>query len=134
MVELPNGTLLVNVRNEMHYHCKCRVWLTSYDGGDTFPIRNMRTDSTLVDPPCQGSTFIHSDGTMYFSNPASGSQRVNMTLRWSQDFGRTWDGFLTVYAKQAEYSCLTQIDENHMGLLYERDGYGDIAFARIKLN
>ncbi|XP_072029594.1 sialidase-1-like [Amphiura filiformis] len=86
MIELPNGTLLFNVRNEKHFHCKCRMWFTSTDGGHTFPIEQLRMDATLVDPSCQGSLLLHNNIT-FFSNPASESQRVNMTLRWSFDYG-----------------------------------------------
>ena len=132
MVELPNGTLSVSVRNEMHYHCQCRLWFTSTDAGESFPLELMRTDPTLVDPPCQGSLLLHNDLT-FFSNPASNHSRVNMTLRWSFDYGMTWAGFLSIYPKASEYSCLTSIDDNHIGLLYERDGYNKIGFAKIKL-
>ena len=133
IIELQNGTLLCSVRNELHFHCKCRMWLTSTDGGETFPMKQLRFDPTLIDPPCQGSVLVY-NGITFFSNPANTSQRVNMTLRWSTDYGMTWAGSVIVYAGGSEYSCLAPIDINHIGLLYEKDGYKEISFAKIRLD
>ena len=57
-----------------------------------------------------------------------------MTLRWSTDYGMTWAGSMNVYTGGSEYSCLAPIDFNHIGLLYERDSYKEIAFAKIRLD
>lgn len=96
-------------------------------------MKQLRFDPTLIDPPCQGSVLVY-NGFTFFSNPANSSQRVNMTLRWSSDYGMTWDGSMIVYAGGSEYSCLAPIDINHIGLLYEKDGYKEISFAKIRLD
>ncbi|NP_001277015.1 neuraminidase 1-like precursor [Saccoglossus kowalevskii] len=133
IIELPDGSLMLNSRNEHHYHCRCRIIATSEDGADTFPFQNIRLDETLVDPACDGSLISHNN-VLFFSNPANPSARVNMTLRWSLDFGKSWDGALVINAGSSEYSCLSSIDDNHVGLLYEKGGYKEMSFAKIRIN
>ena len=53
MVELPDGSILLNMRNEHLTSCDCRATSISYDGGETFaPIV---FDPVLISPVCQAS-------------------------------------------------------------------------------
>ncbi|XP_077988182.1 sialidase-1-like [Glandiceps talaboti] len=133
IVELPDGALLMNSRNQYHFHCSCRIISRSYDGGLSFPLLNVTVDETLIDPVCDGSVLIH-DGIMFFSNPANSKKRENMTLRWSLNYGASWEGALTIFSGGSEYSTLTSIDDNHIGLIYEKNGYKDISFVRIRIH
>ncbi|XP_070533231.1 sialidase-1-like [Ptychodera flava] len=133
VVELPDGTILMNSRNQFHFHCSCRIISRSFDGGLSFPMLNVSVDTALVDPACDGSVIIH-NGIMFFSNPASSRGRENMSVKWSLDYGASWEGSLTIYSGGSEYSTLTPIDDNHIGLLYEKDGYKEISFARIQIH
>lgn len=131
MVELPNGHLYMTVRNTHGYRCNCRMQLWSYDGGQTFPLEYAVFEKSLIDPNCFAS-MLHHNNVLFFSNPASTSKRVNMTVRWSMDFGRTWNDSLPIYSGTSAYSCLTSINNNHIGLAYEKDGKY-ISFVNMKL-
>ncbi|PIK53521.1 hypothetical protein BSL78_09542 [Apostichopus japonicus] len=131
MVELPNGHLYMTVRNTHSYRCNCRMQLWSYDGGQTFPLEYAVFEKSLIDPNCFAS-MLHHNNILFFSNPASTSKRVNMTVRWSMDFGRTWNDSLPIYSGTSAYSCLTSINNNHIGLAYEKDGKY-ISFVNMKL-
>jgi hypothetical protein len=76
--ELPDGSVVVNMRNNHQTACQCRAYSVSRDGGESWtPIA---FDPTLISPVCEAS-LVNIDGTMYFSNPASTSARENLTLR-----------------------------------------------------
>nr|XP_006819506.1 PREDICTED: sialidase-1-like [Saccoglossus kowalevskii] len=133
LVELPDGSIFVNIRNTHGYHCNCRIIAKSFDGGETFPLTNVTVDPNLVDPGCEGSLLLHKN-IMFFSNPNSSAGRLNMTVKYSMDYGKHWNGDIHIYSDISEYSCLADIDENHVGVLYERDHYQQMGFAKIRLN
>ncbi|XP_077988349.1 sialidase-1-like [Glandiceps talaboti] len=133
VVELPDGFLMLNSRNNHHYHCNCRAVAISTNGGETFPLESIYYDTTLVDSGCQGTLLLHND-VMFFANPANHSDRINMTLRWSEDYGKTWAGAIVVNPEKSAYSCLSSVDDNHIGLLYEKGGYEEMSFVKIKIH
>jgi sialidase-1 len=108
------------------------AWST--DGGETFA--GFRRDEALIEPVCQGSVATSADGrVLFFSNPASLS-RENLTLRRSDDGGRTWAASRTVYAGPAAYSDLAVLEDGVVLCLYERGAaspYEEIALARVSL-
>ncbi|XP_022088173.1 sialidase-1-like [Acanthaster planci] len=132
IVELYNGTVLFNVRNERRYHCSCRIVMSSDDGANTIPVETIRFNPTLIDPVCAGSILLHGS-RLYFTNPANEAHRQNLTLRWSADWGDSWVGALVVDPGTSEYSCLTAIDDNHVGIVYEQ-GLAGVWFIKVKLN
>lgn len=134
LVELADGRLLDNMRS---YHGKHRRAIaTSDDGGQTWS--EVALDETLIEPVCQASilrfSFPERSGKsrILFSNPASTGRRM-MTVRVSYDEGITWPVAKLVYAGSAAYSCMTVLPDMSMGLLFERDGYRGITFARFDL-
>lgn len=56
-----------------------------------------------------------------------------MTLQWSFDSGQTWPGAMQLYEGPSEYSSLARIDDEYLGLLFERDGYKYIDFFKIRI-
>jgi sialidase-1 len=136
MVELGDGTLMLNARSQGGN--RCRKVATSRDGGETWsPLVD---DPTLIESQCQGTIIRFDDvggaggDRLLFANPASRTDRVNGTVRLSEDGGRSWPVSRVVHAGSFAYSCLTVMDDGSIGLLYERDGYGKITFARFNLD
>ena len=72
---------------------------------------------------------------MFFSNPNDKSQRINLTIKVSFDEGNTWPqkNWITLDEyKSAGYSCLTSIDDNTLGVLYE-SSQADLVFQQINI-
>ena len=74
---------------------------------------------------------------LYHVHPDS-SARANLTVYSSLDDGASWGGLVTVYAGAAAYSDSAVLDPKsaggegrQVGVLFERDSYAKIAFARV---
>lgn len=141
-VEMPDGSIVINVRNQNNYHCRCRVVVRSNDGGITLPIDNLYFDYTLVDPAVAAGA-LQKDGVLYFTNPSNEQRRVNLTLRWSVTHGESWEKkALQIWAGPSGYSCITSLDSGsaedrkYIFVIYEK-GHMDydetISFAKIHL-
>lgn len=141
-VEMPDGSIVINVRNQNNYHCRCRVVVRSDDGGMTLPIDNLYFDYTLVDPAVAAGA-LQKDGVLYFTNPSNEQRRVNLTLRWSVTHGESWEKkALQIWAGPSGYSCITSLDSGsaedrkYIFVIYEK-GHIDydetISFAKIHL-
>jgi sialidase-1 len=135
MVELADGGVMLNARNQSGGHF--RKVGRSRDGGKSWsPLVD---DHDLLDPECQATIVRYSDpldgkrNRILFANPASPEKRVNGTVRLSYDEGKSWPVSRTVYPGSFAYSCLTTLPDGTIGLLYERDDYGKITFARFDL-
>jgi sialidase-1 len=133
-VELGNGTVMLNMRS---YHGRNRRAVsTSADGGRTWskPV----LDEMLVEPVCQASIIRHRKGSramLVFSNPAS-TRRENMTVRLSEDDGRTWPVAKTLHSGAAAYSSLVSLPDGGVGCFYESgtmSPYERLTFARMSL-
>jgi sialidase-1 len=136
VVELVDGTLMMNMRSYTpHGH---RSIATSSDGGETW-TKAWQHDQ-LPEPTCQASllryTTVEDGGKnrLLFSNPASTDDRINMTVRVSYDEGKTWPVSRLIYDGHSAYSCLTVLPDKSIGLLYERDDYSKLTFARFTLD
>ena len=136
VVELRDGSLLLNMRGATGNRRKIA---RSSDGGMTWS--EMTEDPALIEPRCQGSLIVHTDGVYYpksrlvFLNPAS-LERNNMTARLSYDEGKTWPISKQLYAGPSAYSSLTVLQDLTIGCLYERGEQGPyekITFARFNL-
>ncbi|MEZ4700706.1 MAG: sialidase family protein [Rhodothermales bacterium] len=131
VAQLSDGRLMLNMRS---YHGRhARAVATSSDAGVTWS--DIRLDTVLVEPVCQASLLRLTrpdGGVLLFSNPASRS-RDSMTVRASLDDGATWRTCRLVDAGMAAYSSLVAVDSATVGLLYERDDYASIVFARLEL-
>lgn len=66
---MPDGSIMINVRNQNSYHCRCRIVARSFDGGATLPMDQLYFDDTLVDPAVAAGA-LQKDGVLYFTNPA----------------------------------------------------------------
>jgi sialidase-1 len=121
VVELTGERLMLNMRS-YDRSAHCRQVAISRDGGLTWG--EQRLDRTLIEPTCQGSIRRYSwpeqgGNTILFSNPASESARVNMTLRLSYDEGATWPIARTLHPGPSAYSCLAVLPSGEIACLYE---------------
>lgn len=137
---LPNGTLALNMRNEVasagcHF---CRAASLSSDGGATWALPVVYIP-VLISPVCQGS-FVVTAGALYYSGPDSASSRTNISIHRSDDSGATWDAhvFVANAPASAGYSCLVAGAQPTMvvagrpygGILYEVGAAGNEIFYR----
>lgn len=130
MAQLNNGSVLINFRANHHdAACACRAQARSDDGGATFTP--FTSAPALVEPVCSAG-LLEAGGALYFSNPASRTARVNMTVRRSNDGGATWPAAVTVWPAGAAYSVLVPLAQGHVGIVFERIAageYSDVVFA-----
>ena len=142
VVELADGTLMINMRNYDRSKTT-RAVATSTDGGITFS--KVTHDPVLVEPICQASFLRytlqpdHDRNRLLFSNPAHPQRgnRRDMTVRMSYDEGRTWPVSKVLYAAPSAYSCLTVLPDAGIACLYEagdKHPYEKIVFAGFALN
>jgi sialidase-1 len=72
---------------------------------------------------------------LLFSNPNTKTGRHRMTIKVSLDDGKTWPEKYWLLLDEGNsygYSCLTSIDENTIGILYE-GSQAHITFESIPL-
>ena len=146
VVELSDGTLMINMRNYWGRDGKqpdkdrMRAVAISRNGGATW--EDLRFDETLIEPICQGSFLQYATeqdtghNPLLFSNPASKTTRHRLTVRLSQDEGKTWPVAKLLHEGPSAYSCLTVLPDGSIGCLYEggeNDAYEKIIFVRFSL-
>lgn len=125
VAELGNGSLMLNIRND---HSRFRAVVVSSDLGQSWQPHET-SQKTLIEPNCNGSLIrinFNSAGEMkhalLFSNPHSQKSRTHQTLQVSLDDGKTWpkkSHILLDEGRGAGYPSLTQIDPDHVGIVYE---------------
>lgn len=132
VIQLKNGDLMLNMRDNRGGFRS--VSITS-NLGKTW-IEHPTSRKALVEPVCMGSLITHpSKNLLLFSNPASGVDRKNMTIKLSLDDGYTWPEEMQLLLDEGKgwgYSCLTMVDAEHVGILYESSG-ANITFQLIPL-
>ncbi|HUW59788.1 MAG TPA: sialidase family protein [Candidatus Bathyarchaeia archaeon] len=139
VAELCDGRLMLNMRNYDRAK-KNRQVAVSDDGGLTW--KDQRFDPVLIEPICQAAIERYrwpqdkQRGVILFSNPASGDERVNMTVRASFDEGQTWPAQITLHQGPSAYSDLAVLEDGTIACLYEcgdKHPYESITLARFPL-
>lgn len=132
VVQLSDGTLMLNARYNLNRgnssETNGRVIMTTNDMGTTWK-EHPTSRSALVESTCMASIhkhIYHENGVeksiLLFSNPNTKKGRHHMTLKVSLDDGKIWPEKywkLLDEGNSAGYSCLSSIDENTIGILYE---------------
>jgi sialidase-1 len=139
VVELAGGALLLNMRN-LNSPRRERGLALSRDGGATWSPPSW--DPALFEPVCQASIVRlpaaagGREGGLLFANPASRTERAHLTVRLSQDEGKTWPIARELHAGPAAYSCLAVLPDSTIGCLHEageRHPYERIVCARFRI-
>jgi sialidase-1 len=144
-VELPDGAIMLNMR------CGKNKSDTGDTNGRVIAItRNLGANWTehptsrgvLHEPVCMASIIRHDypvkdqkKSILLFANPDSKTLRNHMTIKVSYDDGLTWPANKKIMLdewKSRGYSCLTSIDADTIGIVYE-SSQSDLVFQKIKL-
>lgn len=137
VAELPNGDLMLNMRNYARKDAQVRQVAISKDGGISW--EEQRFDTQLPEPRCQGALLsIERKGKslLLFSNPADGKARKNMTLSISNDNGMKWASKTTIYASHSAYSDLAEMNNKQIIIMHEggsESAYDAIYYTLITL-
>ncbi len=132
-VELSDGSIMLNMRNNRNRKEKGdkngRAIATTTDLGETWS-EHPTSCNALIECVCMASIHRHyftdkagnQRSALFFSNPNSKYTRHKQTIKVSFDDGNTWPETYWIEldeGKGAGYSCLTSVDENTIGIIYE---------------
>ena len=139
VAEINKGKLLLNMRNYDRTQENRKISVSD-DGGITWG--NIYSDETLIEPICQASLLRYSFSGKYkkylmFLNPSDKKERINMTLKLSSDYGRTWNSKLVLHSGPSAYSDLTRLNGDGIGCLFEAgvsSPYEGIVFKEVKID
>lgn len=136
VVELADGSLMLNMRDNSNRQDKDstngRAIFTTKDFGRTWR-EHQTSKSALKEPVCMAS-LVRMGDLLLFSNPAVVDGRYNMTLKVSRDDGKMWsEGLLLDSGHSFGYSCISPIDEQTVGVLWE-GSKAHMMFRAIKLS
>jgi len=145
VVQLSDGNIMLNARYNPNRtnptDTNGRVVVTTTNLGKTWE-EHSSSRSALIESTCMASIhkhIYHENGKeksiLLFSNPNTKKGRHHMTLKVSFDDGETWPEkywMLLDEGKSRGYSCITSIDENTIGILYE-GSQSDLTFESIQL-
>jgi sialidase-1 len=133
LVQLGDGSIMINCR-DLRGGSR-RVAITR-DLGQTW-IEHPTSRKALPEPVCQASILRiehkNHGPLIFFANPPQTRGRSNMTIKVSNDEGMTWPEkwHTLVDERSTAYSCLTRVDEDHIGLIYE--GPRELYFVRYSI-
>lgn len=138
VVEVEPGVLMLNMRDNRG---GSRAVCTTTDLGKTWK-EHESSRKALIEPVCMASLIsvkakdnVLGKDLLIFSNPNSTKERKDITIKISLDGGITWlkeHQLLLDEGYSWGYTCLTMIDKEHIGILYESSA-AQMTFQSIKL-
>ena len=140
VAELPDGSVLLNARNLSP--ARRRVLQRSNDGGLHWSQPWM-TEELSESPPrgCHGSMVGDAGGRIFFAAPSSPTARAQLTLRRSDDGGKTWPRQMLLHNGPSAYSSMRLSPNGRaIHILYERGETpsaffaAKVVFERIRLD
>ena len=128
VAEVEPGVLMLNMRDNRKTG---RAVYVTRDLGKTWEPHV--SDGQLVEPVCMAS-LLKAGSLLLFSNPAHPKDRRSLTIQVSEDGGVSWTRRILLDEGYSwGYSCLTMIDKNTVGILYE-SSQAHMTFQAVKLN
>jgi len=138
VAEIEPGTLMLNMRDNRG---GSRAVAITKDLGKTW-TEHPSSRKALQEPVCMASLLkveakdnITGKPLLLFSNPNTTRGRHHITIKASLDNGLTWSPSQQVLLDEGEswgYSCLTLIDKETIGILYE-SSVAHMTFQAVKI-
>lgn len=138
VAEIEPGILMLNMRDNRG---GSRAVYTTNDLGKTWK-EHPSSRTALIEPVCMASLInvkakdnVLKKDILLFSNPNSTSARNNITIKASFDGGSTWEVNNQILLDEEHgwgYSCLSMIDDETVGILYE-SSTAQLVFQAVKL-
>jgi len=149
VVELNNGQLYFNTRNQHGKTKATRGEVLSSDAGKTFDVskdtahRYFVPSAAVLDPPIVQSALLRAESTaagskqnlILFSGPdnngPSGAGRSDLRIRYSTDECKTWHDGPLLHEGPAAYSDMVRLEAGKYGVLFEAGKKGGRAYNQI---
>ncbi len=139
--ELPDNRMIMSIRNQRG-DIRQRILAFSSDGGATWDKQYF--EPSLIDPVCQGSIISFTDSRGQFilaqSNNADEQKRNNLSIKLSFDQGESWPETILIdgikdpgTSAYTAYSDLVILNNNSIGVIFERNNYKEIVFKTLEL-
>jgi len=131
-IQLDDGRVMLNVRNESK--ARRRIVVTSPDGATNWSEPVFQED--IVDPVCMaGLTRYAHDGKnlLLFSNPDTLQGRRNVSVRISEDEGKTWQVARSVEPGYSAYSDINVTPTGTILCFYGRSEKANFAGDRLTM-
>ena len=138
VAEVEPGVLMLNMRDNRG---GSRAVYTTNDLGQTWK-EHESSRTALIEPVCMASIIsvkaqdnVLGKDLLIFSNPNSTSSRKDITIKISIDGGYTWQPDYQLLLDEGYgwgYTCLTMIDRETVGILYE-SSVAHMTFQAVKL-
>lgn len=147
VIERNDGTLMLNMRDNRNgadqSETNGRSVYISENAGKSWTKHATSRTNVLQEPTCMAS-LIKEDFTVngklqslvLFSNPNTKKGRHHLSVKVSFDDGESWDLDKTLLLDAGPgrgYSCMTKVDDNTVGILYE-GSQADMTFQLISMD
>jgi sialidase-1 len=124
---LPDGSVLLHSRATPH-----RIVGRSLDGGKT--LASLNPDLALTDPSDNGSLCVLKNGDVICTHNHDPDLRRNTVIKRSTDGGNTWSSAICIEPDSSAYSTACELSDGSIGVLYERNAYQEIVFAKFSID
>jgi sialidase-1 len=140
-VELADGRVYVNARNQNGSDPSTRAIAYSRDGGETFE-RPFTPEPAIKSPVVQNSLLrmaaSHQGGKqnlLVYCGAGDAKQRRDLTLLTSTDEAKTWGQKTVLHPGPTAYCDLVKLSDKKFGVLFEAGDklYAEILFAAVSL-
>ncbi|MGD9633503.1 MAG: exo-alpha-sialidase [Pirellulales bacterium] len=124
-IELVDGHVYFNARNQAPGNAPTRLSATSADGGASYE-QPFLADTQFTTPVVQNSltrVAARDQGAernlLVWVGPGAPKSRRDLTVRWSENEGQSWSAGRVVAAGPAAYSDVVALADDRVGILFE---------------